>query len=285
MKTYQWFQMQLYCNYIATYAIILQLYSQILVSGQMQLYCILCNYATILLMQLYSTYATICNYMQLYCNYMQLYCNNFIYATICNYATCNLCNLSNLCNLCNFMQLYATYATICNLCNYATICNYMTDRCGNFNFMQLNAYMQLCWYYIATYATICNYMQLYATTILQQFCMQLYANMQLYATMQHATYATLWNLCNFTQLYCNLCNYIATYATICNLCVAISTLCNYMTDRCGNFNFMQLNATICNCVGTKNIYWHDNLSSCFNECRYHQIGICRIYIPRVMIKI
>jgi hypothetical protein len=42
-------------------ATILQLYSQILVSGQMQLYCILCNY------------------MQLYCNYMQLY------ATICNY--------------------------------------------------------------------------------------------------------------------------------------------------------------------------------------------------------
>jgi hypothetical protein len=54
---------------------------------------------------------------------------------------------------------------------------------------------------------------------------------------------------------------------------------------CGNFNFMQLNATICNCVGTKNVYWHDNLSSCFNECRYHQIGICRIYLPRVMIKI
>ena len=64
--------------------------------------------------------------------------------------------------------------------------------------------------------------------------------------------------------------------------VAISTLCNYMADRCGNFNFMQLNATICNCVGTKNVYWHDNLSSCFNECRYHQIGICQIYLPRVM---
>jgi hypothetical protein len=53
----------------------------------------------------------------------------------------------------HLMQLYATYATICNLCNY----------------MQL---MQL----YATYATICNYMQ--------QF------HMQLYATMQHATYAT-----------------------------------------------------------------------------------------------
>jgi hypothetical protein len=122
------------------------------------------------------------------------------------------------------------------------------------------------------YATI---FQLYAT-ILQQF-MQLYATMQL---MQ--LYATLLQL---MQLYCNLCNYMqlyATYATICNymqLGVAISTLCNYMTDRCGNFNFMQLNATICNRIGTKNVYWHDNLSSCFNECRYHQIGICRIYLP------
>ena len=73
----------------------------------------------------------------------------------------------------------------------------MMDSCDNFNFMQLNA-------------TICNYvrtilklMQLYAT-ILQQF------RMQLYETMQHATYATsttLWNLCNFMQLY-------ATYATM-----------------------------------------------------------------------
>jgi hypothetical protein len=123
-------------------------------------------------------------------------------------------------------------------------------------------------------------MQLYATyaTILQQFRMQLYATMQL-CNMQlmqlqqlYGTYATLRN---FMQLYCNYMQ----------LGVAISTLCNYMTDRCGNFNFMQLNATICNCVGTKNVYWHDNLSSCFNECRYHQIGICRIYLPRVMIKI
>ena len=72
--------------------------------------------------------------------------------------------------------------------------------------------------------------------------------------------------------------------TICNLC-KYATICNYMTDRCGNFNFMQLNATICNCVGTENVYWHDNLSSCFNECRYHQIGIYQIYLPRVMIKI
>jgi hypothetical protein len=38
-------------------------------------------------------------------------------------------------------------------------------------------------------------------------------------------------------------------------------------------------------VGTTNLYSHDNLYSCFNECRYHQIGICWIYLPRVMIKI
>jgi hypothetical protein len=67
----------------------------------------------------------------------------------------------------------------------------------------------------ATYETI---LQLYAT-ILQQFRMKLYANMQLYATMQHGTYATL---CNFMK-HATLCNN-ATYATmklygiICNLC-------------------------------------------------------------------
>jgi hypothetical protein len=66
----------------------------------------------------------------------------------------------------------------------------MMDRCGNFNFMQLNAticnrvgtILQLMQLY-ATYETICNYI----ATILQQFHMQVYANMQLYATMQHAT--------------------------------------------------------------------------------------------------
>ena len=114
---------------------------------------------------------------------------------------------------------------------------------------------------ICKYATICNYMQicnlsnymqLYATnatyaTILQQFRMQLYATMQLIMFFS-----------DNMQLYATLCNN--------------ETICNYI-------------ATICNCVGTKNIYWHDNLSSCFNECRYHQIGICQIYIPRVMIKI
>ena len=87
------------------------------------------------------------------------------------------------------------------------------------------------------------------------------------------------------QLYCILCNYMQLYCNYMQLGVAISTLCNYMTDRCGNFNFMQLNATICNCVGTKNVYWHGNFSSCFNEFRYHQIGFCQIYLPRVMIKI
>jgi hypothetical protein len=55
--------------------------------------------------------------------------------------------------------------------------------------------------------------------------MQIYATMQLYATI----YETM-------QLYATLCNN-ATYATI----------CNYI-------------ATICKCVGTTNIYWHDNKS-------------------------
>jgi hypothetical protein len=152
----------------------------------------------------------------------------------------------------------ATYATICNLCNYMKLC------CNNFvcNYMKICNYMKLCnlCNYIATYATLRNFIATYAT-ILQ--LMRLYCNY-----MQLMLYATICNLCNYMQLG-----------------VAISTLCNYMTDRCGNFNFMQLNATICNCVGTKNVYWHNNLSSCFNECRYHQIGICRIYLPRVMIKI
>jgi hypothetical protein len=127
-------------------ATILQLYSQILVSGQMQLYCNLCNY-----MQLMQ--------MQLYCNCMQLY-------EICNYATCNLHNFMQL--YCNYMQLGVAISTLCN---------FMTDRCGNFNFMQLNETIcncvesETCCNYIATYATICNYMQL-------------------------------------MQLYCNLCNYM-----------------------------------------------------------------------------
>jgi hypothetical protein len=56
------------------------------------------------------------------------------------------------------------------------------------------------------YATICNYIATYAT-ILQQFCMQLYA------TMQHETYATsttLWDLCNFMQLYATILQLYAT---------------------------------------------------------------------------
>jgi hypothetical protein len=72
--------------------------------------------------------------------------------------------------------------------------------------------------------------------------MQLYAtlcNMQLYATMQ----------------LMQLCNYMLTYATM-QLYATYATICNYMMDKCGNFNFMQLNATICNCVGTKNVYWN-----------------------------
>jgi hypothetical protein len=120
--------------------------SQILVSGQMQLYC------------------NLCNYMQLYCNLC-----NYMYATICNnYATMQLCNLQQ--TLCNYMQLGVAISTLCN---------FMMDRCGNFNFMQLNETIcncvesETCCNYIATYATICNYMQLYATyatyaTIMQQ---------------------------------------------------------------------------------------------------------------------
>jgi hypothetical protein len=78
-------------------ATILQLYSQILVSGQMQLYCILCNYMQLYCnlcnyMKLMQLYATICNYMQLYATYatiLQLYATILqLYATICNYATC-----------------------------------------------------------------------------------------------------------------------------------------------------------------------------------------------------
>jgi len=116
--------------------------------------------------------------------------------------------------LCNYMQLM-------QLCNY-----YMMGRCGNFNFLQLNA-------------TICNYvgtilqlMQLYET-ILQQFHMQLYEtilqqfHMQLYETMQ------------LMQLYCNLCNFIATYATILQLMRLYETMCNLC-------NYITTYATICN---------------------------------------
>ena len=82
--------------------------------------------------------------------------------------------------------------------------------------------------------------------------MQLYAtlrNMQLYETMQlNQLYA---NLRNFMQ-HATLCNN-ATYETM-QLYVTYATICNYMTDKCENFNFMQLNATICNCIGTTNAY-------------------------------
>ena len=104
-------------------ATILQLYSQILVSGQMQLYCILCNYI--------ATYSTICNYMQhmqLYFKYMQLYAT---YATICNYIATK----------CNYIATIS-YETICK---YATICNNATCN------MQL---MKLCKMQHATYATM-----------------------------------------------------------------------------------------------------------------------------------
>ena len=75
---------------------------------------------------------------------------------------------------CNYMQLGVAISTLCN---------FMMDRCGNLNFMQLNETMQLCNMQLVqlqqlygTYATLRNFMQLYAT----------------YATMQ---------LCNYMQLY------------------------------------------------------------------------------------
>jgi hypothetical protein len=127
--------MQLCCNYIAT---ILQLYSQILVSGQMQLYC---------------------NYMQL----MQLYCNKYMQL----YATMQLCNMQ----LMQLHQLYGTYATYATmqLCwyyitTYATICNYIATI----------SYATICNY--ATYATILQLMQLYTTLLQLMQLLQLYCN-------------------------------------------------------------------------------------------------------------
>jgi hypothetical protein len=104
---------------------------------------------------------------------------------------------------------------------YATICNFMKLIC---KYMQLYAN-----YNMQLYATVCNNAT-YAT-ILQQFRMQLYGNMQLYAT------CNLCNLSNFMelmQLYATLCN-MQLYATmqLMHLC----NLCNYMRLR-------QLYATI-----------------------------------------
>jgi hypothetical protein len=67
----------------ATILQLMQLYSQILVSGQMQLYC------------------NLCNYMQLYCNLCNYIMQQFRMQL---YATMQLCN----------MQLTQLYATICN---------------------------------------------------------------------------------------------------------------------------------------------------------------------------
>jgi hypothetical protein len=87
-------------------------------------------------------------------------------------------------------------------------------------------------------------------------------------------------LCNYMELYANLCNN-ATYATICNYMQIYATMQLMQLYA----TILKLYATICNYASTTNIYSYDNLSSCFNECRYHQIGICQIYIPQVMIKI
>jgi hypothetical protein len=134
----------------------------------------------------------------------------------------------------------------------------MTDRCGNFNFMQLNATMLVLYCnYIATYATIfSNIGEWSNATILQ--LMQLYCNNFVcnYATMQHATYATsstLWNLCNFMQLY-------ATYATMQLMQLYVGTI----------LQLMQLYATIlqqfcmqlCNYMQLMQLY-----------CNYMQLGV------------
>jgi hypothetical protein len=95
MKTYQWFQMQLYCNlcnYIATIFSNTGEWSNATILHLMQLY------ATILhLMQLY---ATICNYMQL----MQLYATILQQFRMQLYATMQHA-------LCSFPK--NLYATIC----------------------------------------------------------------------------------------------------------------------------------------------------------------------------
>jgi hypothetical protein len=121
MKTYQWFQMQLYCNlcnYIstifsnigewsnATILHIMQLYATI--SHLMQLYATyatICNYiatyATIL--QLYATFSTICNYIETYATILQLYAT--ILHQFCMQLYCN----NFVCNYIATMQLYATF--------------------------------------------------------------------------------------------------------------------------------------------------------------------------------
>ena len=120
--------MQLCWYYIATILQLMQLYSQILVSGQMQLYATISH-----LMQLYATYATICNYIATYATILQLYSQILVSGQMQLY-----------CILCNYI---ASYATICNyIATYATIlqfmqlyCNYMQLYCNKFvcNYMQL----------------------------------------------------------------------------------------------------------------------------------------------------
>jgi hypothetical protein len=114
-------------------------------------------------------------------------------------------------------------------------------------------------------ATILQLMQLYCNNFVCNY-MQL-CNMQLMQLQQ--LYATIMQLMQLQQLYGNFMQLMQLQ----QLYGTYATLRNFMQLYC---NYMQL---------PKNVYWHDNLSSCFNECRYHQIGICRIYLPRVMIKI
>jgi hypothetical protein len=151
---------------------------------------------------------------------LQQYCN------LCNYIETIFSNIGEWSNA-TILQLMQLYFNLCNnLCNY--IATYATIL-QQFR-MQLYATMQLMQLYCNNF--VCNYMQL---------CnMQLMKLQQLYGT--YATLHNLWNLCNYATI-CNLCNY--------------ATICNYMTDRCGNFNFMQLYATmlvlycnLCNYIAT-----------------------------------
>ena len=87
----------------------------------------------------------------------------------------------------------------------STLCNFMMDRCGNFNFMQLNETIcncvesETCCNYIATYVTICNYIATYAT-----ICNLCNYN----ATILRRFKQDLKTLCKNTNRF--KCNYIAT---------------------------------------------------------------------------
>ena len=78
------------------------------------------------------------------------------------------------------------------------------DKCGNFNFMQLNA--TICNYF----GTIFQLMQLYATIfqLMQPYCNNFVCNYMQLCNMQ------LMQLKQLYGTYATLRNFIATYATI-----------------------------------------------------------------------